>query len=99
MTGEQLRAEVIAYLGAEHPGMKWFHSFDPLADRMPGWPDLFICGPGGALFAECKGQGEELSPSQARWKWALLAAGQTWYLWRPRDWWHGVVKAEIGAIA
>lgn len=105
MTGEQLRAEIIKLLDEEHrrsgrwADVRYFHSFDPLQDREPGFPDLFLCGPRGFLFAECKGQGEPLSPNQGRWKWAILASGAPWFLWQPSDWYAGTIRLQIAAIA
>lgn len=100
MTGEQLLAEVCAWLAETYPvGVKWFHSADPVKDRQPGFPDLVMAGNNGVLFAECKGSSEELSTEQMMWKWKLLAAGQLWHLWRPPDWDSGEIRRQISSIA
>lgn len=48
-----------------------------------GWPDLVLVHPKhGVIYAEVKSQKGRLSPDQIRWRDALVAAGQRWYLWR-----------------
>lgn len=98
MTGEQLRKAITDWLDESLPSVRWFHSFDPLQDRQPGFPDLVIVGRRGVLWFECKGPAEELSHNQTGWKWALLAAGQRWHLVRPAHWHNGFIKEAVRSI-
>lgn len=51
-----------------------------------GFPDLVICGPMGAVFAELKSQTGKVSREQRHWL-AMLARSQDHvYVWRPEDW-------------
>ena len=51
-----------------------------------GYPDLTICGPNGVIFAEVKAQKGHLTPAQEEWAGRLIAAGATWFMWKPSDW-------------
>ena len=43
-------------------------------------PDLILIGLHGVAWLEVKSAGDDLSPGQVRWKYALQAVGQDFYL-------------------
>jgi hypothetical protein len=49
-----------------------------------GWPDWVFVRER-VLYRELKGEGKYPTPPQRRWGAALLAAGQDWKVWKPRD--------------
>lgn len=53
-----------------------------------GFPDLVLVNPTQrrVIYAEIKSETGSLSPEQIAWKALLEAAGQEYYLWKPRDW-------------
>jgi hypothetical protein len=53
----------------------------------PGFPDLVLLHPraGRLLFRELKTAAGRLSPEQTQWRYALLAAGADYAIWRPAD--------------
>lgn len=51
-----------------------------------GWPDLYVCGPGGMLWREIKGAREAVSAEQRQWLEWLREAGGDADVWRPADW-------------
>jgi hypothetical protein len=63
-----------------------------------GYPDLTIAGRRGVLWRELKTEGGQLSADQRRWKYQLLASGQNWGVWRPRDLAAGEVAAQLDLI-
>lgn len=59
----------------------------PVAADGKGFPDLVLVHPDtGVLWRELKTDRGQLTPDQQRWATTLVAAGQNWALWRPRDW-------------
>lgn len=68
-----------------------------------GFPDLEIMGPGGVLYRELKtmngmGPGGGLRPDQLVWRDRLLAAGQDYEIWTPRDLETGRIEQQLAAI-
>lgn len=61
-----------------------FHSADSRRDTAKGFPDLTIVGQR-LIFAELKSEIGRLTTDQVTWKYALLSAGEKYYLWRPSD--------------
>ena len=49
-----------------------------------GWPDLALVRER-VVYAELKRENGKVSPSQVEWIYALTAAGQEVYVWRPSD--------------
>ncbi len=101
MLEEQLLAEVMArceqlavacvHVSAVHHNRR--------RQNLIGFPDLFLCGPGGVAFRELKREGGWLRPTQTNWKYRLLAAGQDWGVWQPSDLETGKVDKELAALA
>lgn len=61
----------------------------------PGFPDLVLARGGIIIYAELKSQKGSLSADQRLWRDELQAGGQTWYLWRPADWFDGTIEAIL----
>ena len=57
-----------------------------------GFPDLVIVGPRGVIFRELKSDSGETSPEQDLWGWMLCRSGASWQVWRPADWYSGVIR-------
>lgn len=74
-------------------------TFHPNSSWDPGWPDLAIAGPRGFMLRELKMPAQGLRPEQARWKWALLAAGVDYDVWFPQDLASGQIEYELRKIA
>ncbi len=51
-----------------------------------GWPDLVCIGAGQVLWIELKVKSGKLSAEQKQWRDALIATGQRYFCWWPRDW-------------
>lgn len=96
MTESDLQAEVIAI--ARGLRLYVFHSTDSHRDIGPGFPDLVIAGLDGVLFAELKSAAGQLSTEQTKWRYRLLAAGQQYYLWRPRDLASGRIESTLRSM-
>jgi hypothetical protein len=98
--------EITLMLALEPPDgfagqLYWHHCEDPRwrCAGPPGLPDLFICGRRGALWAEVKPhRGARLRPDQTTWKYALLAAGQQWYLWTGEDLASGEIRRILEGL-
>lgn len=63
-----------------------------------GWPDSVIIGHR-VLFRELKSASGSLTPEQKLVGYRLRAAGQSWDVWRPRDWTSGTILKQLRAIA
>lgn len=70
----------------------------PVQGDGKGWLDLFILGPGGALWRETKSATGRLTPEQRAWMEALRAAGYDADVWRPADLASGRIQRELQAI-
>ena len=66
--------------------LRVFHSGDSRRDLCAGFPDLFILGPEGSIFAELKTTTGRVRPEQTAWLQALRLVGHEAYLWRPEQW-------------
>jgi hypothetical protein len=65
--------------------VNWYHSWE--VKRSPaGLPDLVIVGARGCLWRELKSPRGQLLPEQVLWQYRLIAAGENYGIWRPRDW-------------
>jgi hypothetical protein len=103
MTEDELLDAVIAR--CEDRGIHWVHIDNPRYNRrrghLRGFPDLQLVGTG-MMFRELKtanGAWRGLRPHQTDWKYWLLAAGQDWAIWSPRDLVSGQIDAELDRIA
>jgi hypothetical protein len=101
MTEAELLAEVISL--CEQRKIWWVHIDTPFRNKrrqnMIGFPDLFLCGTAGIMFRELKKQqGWKTSPAQTSWKYRLLAVGQNWDLWQPRDLESGRISRELDSL-
>ena len=89
-TGEQLRAMFQA-ARREHRGLS-YHTYRSVGSDK-GFPDVVDLPRGGTVsYVEFKGEGERLLPEQEQWRDALVAAGERYYICRPRNA-TGVAKA------
>lgn len=96
MTEAELQEKVIRLAG--QLGLRVFHSGVPWHDVGRGLPDLIIVGRR-VLWAELKSAGGRLSPQQREWQRDLVAAGQSWRLWRPAHLASGQVESELRELA
>jgi hypothetical protein len=78
-------------------GVRYFHAYNS-RHSVPGFPDLVLVGRHGVAYRELKSDWGTPSPDQTTWKYALLAIGQDWGIWRPRDLASGLIRAELAAL-
>lgn len=62
-----------------------------------GFPDLTVLG-SSLLHIENKSMTGTLSHDQRVWKWRIQAAGLRWVLWRPADWYSGIIETTFRQI-
>lgn len=74
------------------------HAYDSRRSA-PGWFDLPIVGPSGAIFAELKSAKGSQSDAQKAWADAMEAAGLRVFLWRPQHWQSGEIQAVLKQIS
>lgn len=74
-----------------------FHDRDSRRNAS-GLPDLVLVGQNDAAFAELKTEHGQLRSDQTRWRYRLLAAGQTYYLWRPSDLASGEIETTLATL-
>lgn len=99
MTGAEMDRQVAALL--EELGLRGFHVND--SRRIPrrvgvGWPDWVIVGRR-IIFRENKGSNDVLSPAQRAMARTIMHAGGDWAVWGPRDFYGGLVRAELEQLA
>lgn len=70
---------------AQKCGWMCFHTYDSRKTTGKGFPDLVMVKDR-VVWAELKTQRGRLTADQKRWRYALLAAGEEYHLWRPSDW-------------
>lgn len=75
------------------------HFPDSRGSWSPGFPDLFTCGPMGWRIVELKSETGTLSDAQRKWRRMLLASGQPYRLWRPRDLFSGLIASDLTSIS
>ena len=81
-TEKEFQSQIIAAAQA----MGWLHYFTYDSRRSPaGFPDLVLVRER-VIYAELKTDIGRMTADQKLWRDCLLAAGQEWYLWRPKDW-------------
>jgi hypothetical protein len=100
MTEAELLAEIISL--CEQRGISLVHNDAPHHSKrrqnLIGFPDLFLCGTHRAAFRELKKQDGRSSPEQTTWKYRLLAAGQDYDVWRPKDLESGRIERELDLL-
>ena len=96
LTESELQCEVINL--AKQYGHLVHHVYDSRRATGPGFPDLVIAGKNHVLFAELKSAGGNRSPSQTSWAYRLIAAGQHYVLWRPKDLIAGSIEAVLADL-
>lgn len=76
--------------------LKWrtYHTYDSRRSNA-GFPDIVAVRGSRTVFIELKSDKGILSPEQADWGAALLAAGQEWYEFRPQHWHDGTVERVL----
>ena len=60
-----------------------------------GFPDLVLVGRGQVLFRELKSTRGRLGPHQKAWLQVLDQAGANTGVWRPADWFSGVIHQQL----
>jgi hypothetical protein len=79
-------------------GLFHFHVLNSVGCE-PGWPDSVIIGPRKCIYRELKSEYGRPTPDQTRVGYLLKAAGQSWRIWRPSDWYGGLIAAELAEVA
>ena len=74
-----------------------YHTQDSRRSQ-PGFPDWVIVSVNGVLWRELKSETGELSTHQRQWRNLLIAAGQDWAVWKPRDLRSGRIEQELQAL-
>lgn len=104
MTETELLAEVTAL--CDRLGLLWHHDPDSrLSKGSKGFPDLVICGEGGVVFRELKGENGETSADQDRWGWTFCGAEIAmgiqglWGVWYPFSLHNGIIEATLSLLA
>jgi hypothetical protein len=107
MSEADLQAAVIDL--ARILGLLIYHTRDSRGSAA-GFPDLFIIGPRGDLFAELKSASGQLTRPQGLWRDGLTDAVRScpschceipatrWVLWRPEDWYSGQIMTELRGL-
>ena len=81
------------------PELVWHHcGSSQLCAGQRGMPDLLVIGPRRLIWREPKGDTTPLRRQQRDFGQALIAAGQSWGLWRPDDMASGRITAELRAL-
>ena len=106
MSERQVQYAIVQY--ARHLGWRVKHTRDERrSDERrpdPGWPDLRLLSPrapdGTRRLLWCKLQRQDgrLTTDQTAVLAALREAGQTVYVWRPRDWLDGTIERVLRAV-
>ena len=78
-------------------GLYHYHPWTSVRSE-PGWPDSVIIGRK-VIYRELKSEYGRPTPDQTRVGYLLTAAGQSWRLWRPSDWYSGAIAAELAEVA
>jgi hypothetical protein len=97
MNESELQREVIDL--CKKYRLPYYHCVDSTRNLgNPGWPDLAICGKR-LIFAELKSNYGNLTGTQTNWRYRLIAAGQSHYIWRPSDLESGEIEQVLSEIA
>lgn len=81
-------------------GLRCYHVYNSKRGYVSsrGFPDWVIWGPKGALFRECKTESGELTREQKIAGYSMREAGLDWDVWRPSDWWAGLIGKQLRSI-
>lgn len=93
MTENELLAEVLSI--CREFNILASHSYDSRRDYGRGFPDLVMAGKYHVLFAELKANGGTFSSEQIDWKYRLVACGENYAYWTPRELASGVIEATL----
>lgn len=63
-----------------------------------GLPDLLLAGKYHLGFRELKMSGNDPRHEQVTWKYRLLASGQDYKVWYPKDLYSGLIEQELAAL-
>lgn len=97
MTEKELQKQVQEL--ADKHGVIWHHCSNAhLCTGQNGLPDLLLLGRHRLAWAELKTSQGYLKSAQNEYRYRLLAAGQMWFLWTPRDLHFGIVEANLRAL-
>lgn len=94
--------ELCGFLGARTLHIRPARTQDgwrtPVQGDGKGFPDLLIITRDHRLlFRELKAEYGRMSAAQDAWLAALVKTGASVGVWWPRDWFNGVIKAELSA--
>lgn len=92
MPEKRLQAVVEHALG--EAGWTFYHAYDARRSN-PGLPDIIALRGPRLIWRELKDMTGRLTTEQKAWKLALETAGQDWGLWRPDQWFSGMILEEI----
>jgi hypothetical protein len=86
----------VAHFRTSQTGGRWVTA---VAADGSGFPDLVLAKPGRAvLFVELKREANDLSEDQKTWKGVIDASTTaTVEVWRPSDWFSGLIEARLTA--
>lgn len=96
MSEAELQADIITY--CEGRGLIVIRYPRPELLPVKGWPDLEIIGPDGTLYRELKTMTGALTVEQRAVGSRLQRWGRNWAVWRPIDWWTGVIERQLCTI-
>lgn len=83
----RMRGWMSAHFGSTVKIVKRGTGYKTIGDRgASGFPDLVLVRRDRVMFVELKLDKGVVSEAQHLWLDALEAAGQTCFIWRPRDW-------------
>lgn len=75
--------------------VRYYHTWNS-RHSTPGFPDyVFVTRDNRLLFRELKAEHGRMSVAQDAWLTALVQTGASVGVWWPRDWFNGVIKAEL----
>ena len=94
MTEKNLQSAVLG--AARRWGWLVYHTFDSRRSEA-GYPDLHLVheGHGLSLFRELKTMRGRVAPAQQKWLDALRNTGCDVAVWRPIDWFNGVIDKQL----
>jgi hypothetical protein len=83
---------------ARKRGVLAYHDNDSRKNT-PGLPDLILVGGDRVVWVELKTEDGRLTHEQTVWRYRLIAAGQTFHIWRPKDLLDGTITDVLDDLA